>query len=445
MNQGRFYIRTFGCQMNDSDSERIANILLHMDYAAVDDPKDADLVFLNTCSIRAKAENKIYSALGRLRPLKARKRGLVIAVGGCVAQQEGKRILAKAPYVDIVFGTQSIPRIPVMLDRVEAGQGPVIDTAFTDDYLKEPFVLSPEGTSPPCAYVTIMQGCANYCAYCVVPYLRGPEQHRPACDVLSEIRARVERGVKEVTLIGQNVNAYQDPGPETVGFSELLDQVNAVDGLERIRFTTSHPKDLGDELVKSFARLDKLCEYLHLPVQSGSDHVLAGMNRGYTRDYYLERVDRLRESCPGISFGTDVIVGFPGEEERDFRETMSLLEEVRFDVVFSFKYSARPGTGAAKMRETVPEEEKGRRLSELQDMQRSILAARNKAIEGTIVTVLAEGRDKSGAGLLSGRSRTNKVVHFRGEARLLNQVVPVRVTEGLANSLRGAVAFDTDM
>jgi tRNA-2-methylthio-N6-dimethylallyladenosine synthase len=333
-----FYIQTYGCQMNQHDSERIAQVLSRREYVATDRIENADLILLNTCSVRDKAEQKVYSALGSWKALKERREGVVIGVGGCVAQQEGEKLLKRIPHLDLVFGTHNIHKLPDMLDKVHDNRARPVEIAFYRDpsYMEDPAGRTQvQGAK---AYVTIMQGCNKVCSFCIVPHVRGREVSRPSSNILAEIESLADGGVKEVMLLGQNVNSYGKTSPGEVSFAELLRQVNAIDGIERIRFTTSHPQDLSPELVDAFARLKKLCEHLHLPVQSGSDTVLSRMRRGYTRREYLDRIQALRTRCPEVALSTDIIVGFPGETEGEFDQSLEMLQQVEYDEIFSFVY-----------------------------------------------------------------------------------------------------------
>ncbi len=426
------YIRTFGCQMNERDSERVLTLALERGYREVDSPEEADLVVINTCTVRRKPEQKVYSLLGRLGQLKEGKPGMKIAVVGCLAQQEGERLLERFPQVDLVLGPDMIPRLPEALLSLEKGQRLCV-VGFHDDPSQGVLLPPKVGVK---AFVNIMQGCDNFCTYCIVPYVRGPEKSRPSSEILEEIRLLASRGVKEVILLGQNVNSYGKKSPGEMTFPELLYRVAEIEGIERIRFTTSHPKDLSEELIRAFREIDKLCEHLHLPFQAGSNRVLERMGRGYTREDYLRKVERLREEVPRIAITADVMVGFPGEGEEDFRQTLDLVERVRFDGLFSFKYSPRKGTVSASWPDDVPPEVKQRRLEELQELQRAITLEKNRALEGELMEVLVEGTG-SRPGQLRGRTRCNRVVNFPGREELIGRVVWVRITEGLQNSLRG--------
>ena len=437
MSPKKFFIQTFGCQMNVYDSGRIAQILTARNYQPVDDPARADLILVNTCSVREKPEKKVYSALGRFRALKRKKPGLRIGVAGCVAQQEGEGLLARVPYVDFVLGTKELRKIPEILDKLENSADRAWAIALDgriDPYGGLPLFPAPGG---PTAFVSIMQGCDNYCSFCVVPFVRGREVSRPSPDIRQEIMALSERGVKEVTLLGQNVNSYGLRTPGEPDFVGLLESIERIPGIERIRFTTSHPKDLSPGLLGAFGRLSKLCEHVHLPLQSGSNRILGLMNRGYTKEEYWEKVQRLRAACPGISITTDLIVGFPGEEEADFRETLEMVEGIQFEEMFSFRYSDRPRTRASTFAGKIPEESKQSRLAELQALQRGITQRRYQAWEGREAEVLVEGPSKGGKGEKTGRTRANHIVNFPGASAAVGSLVRVRIQKALAHSLRG--------
>lgn len=434
--QKRVYIETYGCQMNEVDSEQILRVLRGVDYLETKEARLADLILVNTCSVREKPEQKVYSALGRFRRLKETK-GAILGVTGCVAQQEGERLLDRIPYLDMVVGTQAIPRIPQMLERVEVIGEKVCETGFDErgTYWK---AALPSDPLPKVKYfVTIMQGCDRFCSYCIVPYVRGREKSRPSAEVLEEVRSLAERGVKEVCLLGQNVNGYGKGLEGEMSFPELLESINRIEGIERIRFTTSHPGDLSVALIRAFSTLSKLCEHIHLPFQSGSDRILKRMRRGYSKDEYLGKIDRLRESCPRIAVTADVIVGFPGEGEEDFHQTLDLLKKVQFDDLFSFKYSARKGTQAAQFEDPVKEEVKQQRLAVLQGIQREMTFQKNQAVVGRIEEILIEGRSKQSDQEMAGRTRTNKIVNLEGDPGITGRLVPVRITKAYAHSLRG--------
>lgn len=432
----RVLITTFGCQMNEYDSSRMAGLLAGLGYAAADAPEQADLILLNTCSVREHAAHKVYSYVGALKSLKDRRPGLIIGVGGCLAQQEGQRLLDHIPHLDIVFGTDAIERLPELIDQALQGKRrsctPQPKTADIP-------VLKPAPSADLKAMVTVMQGCDNFCSYCVVPYVRGRERSRPASGVLEEVAALTESGVREIMLLGQNVNSYRD-ADSGLDFPGLLAKVAAAPGLWRIRFTTSHPKDLSPRLIEVLASEDKVMEQLHLPVQSGSDRMLKAMRRGYTRAQYLAKVADIRTRLPHIALGSDFIVGFPGESDDDFAQSLSLLDEVGFDFLFSFKYSDRPRTRALKLGNKLSDDIKAARLDALQTRQREISLALHQGMVGQTVEVLVEGPAKKGGGQLTGRCRTGQAVNFDGPPELKGRLVQVLVTGGLVHSLQGRLS-----
>lgn len=443
------YIHTIGCQMNVYDSEQIALRLQTMGYRQVDRQAKADLILLNTCAIREKAEQKVFSYLGRLAELKAQKPSLIIGVGGCVAQQEGRRILSRVPFVDLVFGTRSLDRLPDLIDSIQAGNGPVVDVDMADTLGSLAPAIPEAGQAGICRFVTVMRGCDNYCNYCVVPYVRGAETSRMPQAIVDEIQGLAAAGVREVTLLGQNVNSYGKK-EGFCDFAELLERVSHIDGICRIRFTTSHPKDLSDRLIAAFADLEKLCHHIHLPVQAGSDTVLRRMNRKYTRDVYLERLQRLRVACPDIAVTSDFIVGFPGESDDDFQQTLDLIRTVDYDGLFAFKYSDRPLAPAAKFPEKVPEAVKKDRLGQLLALQEKSTFRRNCDLVGSVQTVLVERRGKRLPAVeregvpWTGRTSGNKIVNFiwdgsreTGVEPVPGQLVDVTIQRGLAHSLWG--------
>ena len=437
MNSKAFYLETFGCQMNVVDSERIVALLAEIGYEQTEDPEQAGLVLLNTCAVRDKAVRKAYGHLGCFKPLKERNPSLIIGMGGCIAQQEGKQLLEEFPYLDLVFGTHNVHRLPEMVQQVADKHVRCEETEFLDRDTRLQLFPSRTGQEAFTRFVTVMQGCDNFCSYCVVPYVRGREISRPSSEVLEEIRDLASQGVREITLIGQNVNSYGNKEEGELSFAELLEQVNAVDGIDRIRFTTSHPKDLSNELIDCFGRLDKLCKHLHLPVQCGSDNILKAMNRGYTRERYLEIVSRLHQVCPDIRLSSDIIVGFPGETEDDFAETMSLLEAVRYTEIYSFIYSPRKGTTAADMKDEFTAEAKQQRFNRMLDLQQEISRQTWEADVGTIQEILVEGASKVGDGQMFGRSTWNRIVNFSGPAELAGTLVKVKITKAFRNSLLG--------
>ena len=437
----RVYLKTFGCQMNEYDSARMADVLREAGgYEPTDDPAEADLLLLNTCSVREKAQEKVFSLLGQWRMLKRERPGTIIGVGGCVASQEGEGITERAPFVDLVFGPQTLHRLPAMIEQLRTDGRAVVDVSFPEiekfDRLPEPRA---HGAT---AFVSIMEGCSKYCTFCVVPYTRGEEMSRPLAQVMDEIRGLVAQGVSEVTLLGQNVNAYRGDldGGGHADLAALIYHVAAVPGVERIRFTTSHPVEFRDSLVEAYRDVPQLASYLHLPVQSGSDRILALMKRGHTALEYKQKIRRLREARPGISLSSDFIVGFPGETERDFEDTMRLIEDVGFDQSFSFIYSRRPGTPAASLPDDVPHEVKQARLERLQARLNANAQAISRAMVGSVQRVLVERPAKKDARQLAGRTENNRWVNFDGPPTLINCFVDVVVTEAMPNSLRGRLA-----
>ncbi|NGX14759.1 tRNA (N6-isopentenyl adenosine(37)-C2)-methylthiotransferase MiaB [Wenzhouxiangella sp. XN24] len=435
---GKLFIRTFGCQMNEYDSSKMADVLRESHgFEAADSPESADILLLNTCSIREKAQEKVFSLLGRWRELKEARPGVVIGVGGCVASQEGEAILARAPFVDIVFGPQTLHRLPAMLDEVRGRGLPAIDISFPE--IEKFDRLPAPRADGPTAFVSVMEGCSKYCSFCVVPYTRGEEVSRPFDDVIVEVAQLAAQGVREVNLLGQNVNAYRGAMHDgtTADLAALIRFVAAVDGIDRIRFTTSHPVEFTDSLVAAYAEVPELASYLHLPVQSGSDRVLAMMKRGHTALEYRQKIRRVREARPDISISSDFIIGFPGETERDFEQTLQLIEDVGFDQSFSFIYSRRPGTPAASLPDDVDAAEKQRRLALLQHRVNQQAAAISAAMVGGVERVLVERPAKKDARQLAGRTANMRWVNFDGDAALIGQFVDVLITEALPNSLRG--------
>jgi len=434
----KLYIQTNGCQMNEYDSDKMRDVLYASHgFELIDDPKQADVLLLNTCSIREKAQEKVFSALGKWRKIKAKRPDVIIGVGGCVASQEGSAIQKRAPYVDIVFGPQTLHRLPQLLDEVRGKQQPVVDISFPEiekfDNLPEPRA---EGVK---AFVSVMEGCSKYCTFCVVPYTRGEEISRPLNDVIAEITALAQQGVREINLLGQNVNAYRGAleDGDIADFALLLHYVAAVEGIDRIRFTTSHPVEFTDNLIEAFAEIPQLVDHLHLPVQSGSDHILKMMKRGHTRADYMETIRKLRQVRPNISLSSDFIIGFPGETDEEFEETMAFIDEVGFDLSFSFIYSQRPGTPAADLPDDVSQEVKKHRLERFQGRINALAMAISHNMIGTVQTVLVEGQSKKNPLQMQGRTENNRVVNFIGHPRLAGQFVDVLITEALPNSLRG--------
>ena len=430
----KLFIQTHGCQMNEYDSSRMADLLGdHQAMELTDNPDEADVILLNTCSIREKAQEKVFSELGRWRPLKEKNPELIIGVGGCVASQEGTAIRDRASYVDVVFGPQTLHRLPEMIDAARTTHQPQVDVSFPEiekfDALPEPRVDGPT------AFVSIMEGCSKYCSFCVVPYTRGEEVSRPLADVLSEIVHLAENGVKEVTLLGQNVNGYRFDGTD---FADLLHAVAAIDGIERIRYTTSHPLEFSDAIIQAHAEIPKLVKYLHLPVQSGSDRVLAAMKRNHTALEYKSRIRKLKAAVPDIILSSDFIIGFPGETERDFEQTMKLVEDVGFDFSYSFVYSARPGTPAADLNDDTPMDVKKQRLQILQARLNQQGFENSRRMVGTTQRILVSDFSKKDPGMLQGRTEHNRVVNFRCDSPgLIGQFVDVEILEALPHSLRG--------
>lgn len=426
--------------MNVVDSERIVDLLQELGYCQVETPETADLILLNTCSVRAKAERKVYGHLGRFKPLKDARPDLILGVGGCVAQQEGEKMLAQVPYLDLVFGTHNIHALPELVLNAEQKRQRGAATELLDRETR--LRLFPQRSSGESVtrFVTVMQGCDNFCSYCIVPHVRGREVSRPSGEILTEIRSLAEQGVREVTLLGQNVNSYGLKEDGERSFAALLGEVQKVDGIERIRFTTSHPKDLSNELIDCFSHLDKLCHHLHLPVQCGSDRILEAMNRGYTAKEYLAKVGRLREACPDIRLTTDIIVGFPGEGEDEFRQTLDLVGEVGYADAFTFLYSARPGTAAAELPDTVDAEDKQHRFERLVELQTANNEATWAADVGSAYEVLVEGESRQGDGQLFGRTTWNRIVNFSGPASLVGRTVAVKITRNFRNSQLGELA-----
>lgn len=435
---GKLYVKTFGCQMNEYDSAKMADVLAASHaLEATGDPADADVILVNTCSVREKAQEKVFSELGRWRPFKEAKPGVVIGVGGCVASQEGQGIVKRAPFVDLVFGPQTIHRLPAMLDEARSKRASVVDVSFPEiekfDHLPEPRA---EGVT---AFVSIMEGCSKYCTFCVVPYTRGEEVSRPFDDVIAEVVGLAEQGVREITLLGQNVNGYRGPMHDGTlcDLALLIRYVAEIDGVERIRFTTSHPMEFSDSLIEAFADVPKLSNHLHLPVQSGSDRILAAMKRNHTVLEYKSKLRRLREARPDISLSSDFIVGFPGETEKDFEQTMKLIDEIKFDQAFSFIYSQRPGTPAASFPDSVSYETKHQRLSRLQARIQEFNQEYSDRMVSTTQRVLVERPSTKDARELTGRTDNNRWVNFAGPDALLGQFADVAITQALRSSLRG--------
>jgi tRNA-2-methylthio-N6-dimethylallyladenosine synthase len=434
------YIRTFGCQMNEYDSDKMADVLAEADgFERCARPEDADVILFNTCSVREKAQEKVFADLGRVKHLKRSRPDLLIGVGGCVASQEGAGIVARAPYVDVVFGPQTLHRLPELIAARRRTGRPQVDVSFPE--IEKFDRLPPPRVEGPTAFVSIMEGCSKYCTFCVVPYTRGEEVSRPFDDVLTEVADLADHGVKEVTLLGQNVNAYRVRvgDGEVADFAVLLEYLAEIPGLERIRYTTSHPKEFTRRLIDAHGRLDKLAPHVHLPVQSGSDRVLAAMKRGYTALEYRSIVRRLRAARPDVSISSDFIIGFPGETERDFAATLKLVDDVGFDGSFSFVYSRRPGTPAAELHDDTPPEVKLARLQRLQAILDTQAAAISERMVGTIQRVVVEGPARRNPDELAGRTPNNRVVNFPGPRRLVGALVGVTIERAAAHTLRGAV------
>jgi tRNA-2-methylthio-N6-dimethylallyladenosine synthase len=434
----KLYIRTFGCQMNEYDSDRMADVLAQSEGASkTDRVEDADIILFNTCSVREKAEEKVFSDLGRINALKRLRPDLIVGVGGCVASQEGAAIVSRAPWVDVVFGPQTLHRLPELIARRRASGRPQVDVSFPE--IEKFDRLPPARTDGATAFVSIMEGCSKYCSFCVVPYTRGDEVSRPLEDVLVEIAGLADQRVREVTLLGQNVNAWRGamPDGEAADFALLLEYVCEMPGIDRVRYTTSHPKEFTQRLVDAYGRLPKLVDHVHLPVQSGSDRILAAMKRGYTVLEYKSIVRRLRSVRPAVSLSTDFIVGFPGETAEDFERTLRLAEELGFDNSFSFVYSPRPGTPAADLPDDTPQAVKLERLQRLQAVIEANARRISEGMVGTVQRLLVEGQSRRDADELAGRTGNNRVVNFAGPRRLVGQFVDVRITAALPHSLRG--------
>ncbi len=434
----KLYIKTMGCQMNEYDSSRMVDLLAHSHgYEVTDNPEQADLLLLNTCSIREKAQEKVFTQLGFWKALKRARPELMIAVGGCVASQEGAAIRTRAPHVDLVFGPQTLHRLPDMLEQARREHKPVVDVSFPEiekfDRLPEPRI---EGVR---AFVSIMEGCSKYCTYCVVPFTRGEEFSRPFDDVLAEVVSLSGQGVREVTFLGQNVNAYRGAKHDggVADLAELIRYTAEIDGIGRVRFTTSHPVEFTNSLIAAYRDVPKLAGQLHLPVQSGSDRILAAMKRGHTVLEYKSKLRKLRAVCPDISISTDIIVGFPGETDADFEATMNLVAEAGFDGAFTFVFSARPGTPAAELPDPTPREEKDQRLAILQRRIDQQAAELSRQMVGSRQRILVEGPSRRNPGELAGRTENNRVVNFAGDAGLIGEFVEVEITEALSHSLRG--------
>ncbi len=433
------YIETYGCQQNVSDSEIIMGMLNDMGYEKTDNKDDADFIIFNTCAVRENAELKVYGNLGALKHLKSKKPDIIIAVCGCMMQQKdvSDRIKSKYKHVDLVFGTHSLYSFPELVLRVIKTKGRVIDYLDIDGRIAEEFPVKRE--KGPLAWVSVMYGCNNFCSYCIVPYVRGRERSRDKDRIISEVRELAKEGYKEITLLGQNVNSYGKDLEENIDFADLLEEVCKIDGIERIRFMTSHPKDISDKLIDTMASNDKICKQLHLPFQAGSNRILKLMNRVYTKEEYLEKIEKIKSKMPDITLTTDIIVGFPGETKEDFEHTIDVLKKVRYDTIFSFIYSKRAGTPASVMEDPIPMEEKKENFNRMLKVQDEISYEKNKALEGRVLKVLVEGISKTDSNYLTGRTEGGKVVNFKGDTSLKGSFANVEVTEAKTWSLQGEI------
>lgn len=435
--KGTFFIETWGCQMNEEDSEKLSGMLKNIGYKNTEDKTEADIIIFNTCCVRENAEFKVYGNLGILKGLKAKKPDLIIAVCGCMMQQEGMadNIIKKYPFVDIIFGTHNSYKFPEYLNRAKQEGKSIIEIWDKEEGIVEGIPVDRKSFSK--AFVTIMYGCNNFCTYCIVPYVRGRERSRDLSDIIKEIKQLVKDGYKEITLLGQNVNSYgKDLNPK-ISFAELLRVVNDIEGVERVRFMTSHPKDLTDDVIYAIKECDKLCEHIHLPVQSGSSRILKKMNRFYNREQYIDLVKKIRTEIPGVAITTDIIVGFPGETEEDFNETLTLVEEVEYDFAFTFLYSKRKGTPAYDIKEQVPDDVKHDRFKRLMEVVNKSCKKSNEKYDGKLVKVLVEGESKNDNDKLSGRTETSKLVNFTGNKDNIGKIVDVKITKTLSFALEG--------
>ncbi|MEK7871982.1 MAG: tRNA (N6-isopentenyl adenosine(37)-C2)-methylthiotransferase MiaB [Nitrospirota bacterium] len=430
----KVYIKTFGCQMNEHDSERIAGLMAEAGYDLSERPDDAQVIILNSCSVREKAYDKLRSEIGRFGSLKKNNPGLVIGVGGCVAQQEGKRLLGGSRLIDFVFGPRAIHKVPEIMERVSSDGRGVVEIGAPGDKMIDANIKRDNGIT---AWVSIMEGCDNYCSYCVVPYTRGREVSRPSNNIINEIEGLASDGFKEVTLLGQNVSSYGKGLSESVDFPTLLSKIEPIEGIERIRFITSHPRDLSVDLIDAMAKLSKVCEHIHLPLQSGSDKILEGMNRGYTYEEYRKKIDLIRNRIPSISVSTDIIVGFPGEYKDDFHKTKDALLGIGYDNIYLFRYSRRPNTAALSLDGHLPEDLKIERLEEILLMQREIASRKNGSYIGRSAQVLFDGQNSKEEGGIVGRTRTNKVVYVKGSRSLIGHLKEVKIVSTSFASLRG--------
>jgi len=430
------FIKNFGCQMNDYDSLRIQKMLENYGFKKADNYENASHIILITCSVRQKAEDKVFSELGRINKIKKKNPFLILGVGGCLAQHHGKKLIKQFPYIDFVFGTQKITKLPEIISAAEKGNKIVNIEMNNCSEIYPDNSYKPEPGSI-CSFVSIIQGCNNYCTYCIVPYVRGPEKSRDSTEIISEIRRLVDSGVKEITLLGQNVNSYNNTKNNLNSFPDLLKRINEIKGLERIRFVTSHPKDLSDKLILSFKQLDKLCEHIHLPLQSGSDTILKKMNRVYTSQEYIDKISALRETVPGISITSDIIVGFPDETEEDFNSTVNIINQIKYDDLFIFHYTDREGTKASTLNGKIPYKTKIERLTLLNEIQRKISLDKNLKLINKKVSVLFENNSKYDNDFIAGRSRTNKVVNCKASADIIGSIKNVKIIKANIHSLNG--------
>ena len=438
----KYNVITYGCQMNEHDSEKISGMLENMNYEPVENPEEADVVVINTCLIRENAELTVYGKVGALKKLKEENPDMVLAVGGCMMQKDepAERLYQKHPQVDIIFGTHNLHRIPALIEQIKSGEEQIIEIW---DEPKAPDEDTPvKRKNDFQAWVTIIKGCDNYCSYCVVPYVRGPERSRSKNKIIQEVKELAAEGVKEITLLGQNVNAYGQDLERNYSFSQLLGELTEIKFLQRIRFMTSHPRDFNEDIIKTVTKNKKLCSHYHLPVQSGSSKILERMNRGYTRNEYLELINKIRNIDPGASITSDIIVGFPGETEEDFQKTLSLVRKCRFDMAFTFAYSSRPGTAAENMEKEVDSEEKKARLHKLMEVQNKISKEKNKQLVGEKLEVLVEGESKKNSDNYSSRTETNKLVIVPGKPELKGKIIPVEITEAGSWTLYGKILYD---
>lgn len=435
-----FYIETMGCQMNEYDSDSLAQSLIQSGSYPVNDPKDANVILINTCTVRAKPEQKAYSLLGRMSSLKRRNPKIILGIVGCLAQQQGANLMTRFPELDLVMGPRELGRIQEVLKHIKADRNKIVATNLEQALFPR---TSCQGyfNGRVTGYISIMEGCNNFCSYCIVPFVRGKEISRSPHEILAEVKIMLSEGVKDITLLGQNVNSYFWEESERWDFSCLLFKISKLDGLLRLRFTTSHPKDLSDELIQCFGNIGNICPHIHLPFQAGSNSVLKRMRRGYTRENYLELISKLRDVKPAIAITSDVMVGFPGESEEDFYMTLDLIKQVQFDGLFSFKYSDRAGTLAEKMKDKVEDFEKAKRLKVLQTLQKQITLNKNRAFEGRQVEVLVEGQSKKGE-QLTGRTESNKVVNFDWKKNKIGNLVEVTIKHGYLNSLIGEANYN---